>query len=143
MTSKLSFPNQSSFNQLLSLRISDINYGQHLGHDTLVSLFHDARCQWLASQGLTELTLDGQNLGWVVASLEVNYLAEAFYADKLETQLTCAEIGSKSCTLYQQLVRVTDKQVIAIAKVVQVFFDYQSKTAQPVPELFKQLVAQT
>lgn len=133
----LDFPAPAIYSHPLRLRIDDINYGQHLGHDTLVSLLHDARCGWLASHGLTELTVDGESLGWVVAELVVNYRAEAFYADELEVELAIGEIGSKGAEIYHRLVR-KDGVEIAVAKVGVVFFDYVARKAAAVPENFIQ-----
>ena len=134
----LEFPALAIYSHPVRLRISDINYGQHLGHDTLVSLLHDARCGWLAQQGLTELSVDGQSLGWVVAELTVNYRAEAFYADELDIELALGELGSKSAEIFHRVVR-KDGVEIALAKVVVVYFDYVNRQAAKVPDNFKQL----
>lgn len=96
----LNFPSPTIYRHSLSVRIDDINYGRHLGHDTLVSLLHDARCGWLAQQGLTELSIDGQSLGWVVADLIVNYRAEAFYADALTIELAIGKISAKGAEIF-------------------------------------------
>ncbi len=134
----LEFPGPAIYSHTVSLRIDDINYGNHLGHDTLVSLLHDARCGWLAEQGLTELTVDGEALGWVVAELVVNYRAEAFYADELQIELAIGDLGSKGAEIFHRVVR-KDGVEIAVAKVGVVFFDYVTRKAAAVPENFKQL----
>lgn len=134
----LEFPAPAIYSHPVRLRIDDINYGQHLGHDTLVSLLHDARCGWLAEQGLTELSVDGKSLGWVVAELAVNYRAEAFYADELQVELALGELGSKGAEIFHRVVR-NDGVEIAVAKVGVVFFDYVTRKAAAVPENFKQL----
>ncbi len=46
---------QCLFSATLEVRISDINYGNHLGHDSLVSLLHEARVRFLRHLGYTEL----------------------------------------------------------------------------------------
>lgn len=134
----LQFPAPAIYSHPVRLRIGDINYGQHLGHDTLVSLLHDARCGWLATHDLTELTVDGKSLGWVVADLTVNYRAEAFYADELLIELSIGAIGTKNAEIFQRVVR-SDGIEIAIAKVTVVFFDYVARKAAAVPENFIQL----
>ncbi|WP_027848829.1 acyl-CoA thioesterase [Marinospirillum minutulum] len=134
----LDFPAPAIYSHPVRLRISDINYGNHLGHDTLVSLLHDARCGWLAKHGLTELTVDGKSLGWVVAELVVNYRAEAFYDDELQVELAIGEIGSKGAEIYHRVVGKEGVEV-AVAKVGVVFFDYIARKAAAVPENFIQL----
>ena len=44
----------------LTVRVTDMNYGRHLGHDTLVSLLHEARIQAFAALGLTEWDMGGK-----------------------------------------------------------------------------------
>lgn len=134
----LEFPAAVVYRHPLTLRICDINYGQHLGHDTLVSLLHDARCGWLDSHGLSELNLGGEGIGWVVAELVVHYQAEAFYADALVIELAIGEISTKGAELYHRVVR-SDGAQVALAKTGVVFFDYASRKAVAVPENFLKL----
>jgi acyl-CoA thioesterase FadM len=135
---KLEFPEKTVYCHQLNLRINDINYGQHLGHDTLVTLMHEARCSWLAEAGLSELSINGGQVGWVVAELAVNYKVEAFYPDRLSIELTVGDLGSKGVEIYHHLVR-GDGKTVAIAKTGMVFFDYEKHQASPVPETFLKL----
>ena len=137
---RLEFPELAVFNCQQELRIADINYGQHLGHDTLVSLLHEARCRWLATAGLTELNLDGQQqVGWVVAELVVNYLAESFYPDCLNLELAIGEQTSRGVELLHRVTR-SDGKVVALARVGLVFFSYASRRAVTTPERFLQII---
>ena len=43
----------------IPVRITDLNYGNHLGNDSLVSILHEARVQWLKLNGYTELDIEG------------------------------------------------------------------------------------
>jgi 4-hydroxybenzoyl-CoA thioesterase len=58
----IDWPDPSGFITELEIRITDINYGGHLGNDRLLSLVHEARVQWLASHDWTELDVDGIGL---------------------------------------------------------------------------------
>ena len=65
----------------LSVRVTDMNYGRHLGHDALVSLLHEARLQALMSLGFPEWDLEGYPS--VVVDLAVQYQSEARFPDAL------------------------------------------------------------
>ncbi|MBA3674954.1 MAG: esterase, partial [Chitinophagaceae bacterium] len=39
----------------IPVRITDINYGDHVGNDSLVAIIHEARMQFLQHYGYTEL----------------------------------------------------------------------------------------
>jgi len=135
---ELEFPEASVFCQQIKLRVSDINYGQHLGHDTLISLLHEARCCWLASAGLSEISLDGEQVGWVVAELAVNYKSEAFYPEQLSIELAVGDVGRKGVEVYHRVLR-SSGETVAIAKTGLVFFDFKTHQATEVPEQFKKL----
>jgi len=135
---QLEFPEAVVFSHQCNLRISDINYGQHLGHDTLITLMHEARCSWLAEVNLSELSIDGGDVGWVVAELAVNYKVEAFYPDQLTIELAVGDVGSKSLEIYHRVVR-GDGQTVAVAKTGMVFFDYMKHRSAAIPEAFRKL----
>lgn len=78
------------FETNIAVRVSDINYGNHLGHDSLVSYFHEARVQFLNKLGYTELDISG--LGILVTNLVVNYINEAFYADILTINIGVGDV---------------------------------------------------
>ena len=40
-------PKKFIFSTDIAVRISDINYGGHLGHDSIISLIHEARVRFL------------------------------------------------------------------------------------------------
>ena len=59
---ELNLPENFSFSTDVRVRVSDINYGNHLGNDALLSLVHEARLQFLQSRGFSELDIDGCGL---------------------------------------------------------------------------------
>lgn len=126
----------------LTVRISDLNYGQHLGHDALVSLLHQARVSWWAAHGLAEWDIGG--VGTVIADLAVEYRAEAFWNDHLTIELAVGDIGRKGAEIWHRIVKphADGEQEVAVARVGIVFFDFQSRQAVIVPEAFHQVVAE-
>ena len=44
---KLNLPEQFLFSTNIAVRITDINYGGHVGNDSFLSLIHEARQQFL------------------------------------------------------------------------------------------------
>ena len=92
--------NSSIFQTTLAVRISDINYGNHLGHDSLISLLHEARVRFLNKMGYTELNIHG--VGILVRNLVVNYLQEAFHSDKLTINMEILNISKTSFDIAYQ-----------------------------------------
>ena len=54
---KLDLPGRFPFSTELRVRITDVNYGGHMGNDALLGLLHEARVQFLAHYGLSELDI--------------------------------------------------------------------------------------
>ena len=46
----------------IPLRITDINYGNHLGNDALVGIIHEARVLWLHQMGYTEFDIEKKSI---------------------------------------------------------------------------------
>jgi len=59
---ELELPERFQFVTEIPLRITDINYGGHLGNDALLSLLHEARVQFLRQYGFTEMNVDGRSI---------------------------------------------------------------------------------
>ena len=137
---KIDIPDTSLTKISLPIRITDINYGNHLGNDALVGLLHEARVTWLNQLGWTELNIDGASI--IMSDLAVQYLNEAFYGQLLEIELYSGEITAAGFELYYKVTVNSNNGIINIAKAKTgiVFFDYSSRKVRNMPESFKQLL---
>ncbi len=135
---KLELPGTAVFQTDMPVRITDINYGQHLGNDTLVSFLHDVRVQWLRRLHHTELDIEGRSL--IQSELVVNYLGEAFAGDILHFALHIGDVRGSGFELYYEVTTERNGQPypIARARTGMVFFDYETRKVMPVPEGFRQ-----
>lgn len=138
MNFKIPAIGKAIFSTVIEVRISDINYGQHLGHDSLVSYLHEARLRFLKKLGYSELDIEG--LGILVTQLVVNYLAEAFYADKLVIQIEMASTSKTSLQLIYQAFEQDSNKEIARAVTTVTFFDYHKSKVARIPAAFSELV---
>lgn len=133
---KITIPQKKIFSTHLPVRISDINYGNHLGNDALVSLLHEARVQWLASGNYTELNIEG--IGLIQGDLAVEYKNESYYGDTLLISLAIDEIQKASFEIFYEITteRNGSPLIIAKAKTGMVCFNYETKKVAGVPEKF-------
>lgn len=127
---KVVIPNKKIFELSLKVRIADINYGNHLGHDSLISLLQEARIQWLASMGYTELNIEGTGL--IMADIAVQYKAESFYGDELKINLFSGEAGAVNFDIFYEVKNQNDL-MIAKAKTGMVCYDYDLKKVVKIP----------
>lgn len=119
---RLEFPENAILHRhSLSVRITDMNYGRHLGHDALVSLLHEARTQMLVSRGLREWDLDGYPS--VVADLAIQYQGEAAWPDTLVVETAIPPVEGKSLCVYHRVLREHDQRPVATARLNLVLID--------------------
>src|SRR5690242_14110416 len=118
----------------ISVRITDINYGNHVGNNSIVEIIHEARVQFLQQNGFTELDIAGTSL--IMSELQVEYKNESFYPDLLHIDIYCGEISKVSFELYYKISTKRHQQdiLIALAKTGMVCYDYNIRKIRHVPE---------
>lgn len=124
------------FETRLQVRISDVNYGGHLGNDAVLGLVHEARVRFLRSVGCSEIDVGGA--GIIMADAAIVYKAEAFAGDELRIRIGIDDVKRSAVDMLYQLVRLSDDQEIARAKTGLVFFDYQARKIARMPQRFAQ-----
>lgn len=137
----LSIPDHFLFRVSIPVRITDINYGNHLGNDAMASLLHEARVQWLQSMGYTELSVEGVSL--IMAALQIFFKKEAFYGDLLNISLFWGEYSTAGFSLYHviETTRGEETSIIAKAKTDMVFFRYDLRKVTAMPSAFLNKIA--
>lgn len=130
---RLEFPEDAILHQHpLSVRITDMNYGHHLGHDAVISLMHEARACALAHCGMTEGDMGGYPC--IAADLAVQYQAEACWPDSLVIDTAIPEPGSRVITVFHRIRRERDSRVVATARVNLMLLDPAAGRPVMVPE---------
>ncbi|RTQ47100.1 thioesterase [Hymenobacter gummosus] len=128
---KITLPESFAVVVELPVRITDLNYGNHLGNDALVSLLHEARVQFLRRVQLAEVDpATGQGL--IMADLAVEYKGEGFYGDVLRIQMAATELSKYGFDVVYQ-VQTTTGRDIARAKTGMLCFDYHTRKLRPLP----------
>ena len=88
---KVALPETYLLTVALPIRITDLNYGAHLGNDALLSLLHEARVQFLQFLGQPEFDLATRQ-GFIMADVAVEYKGEGFHGDTLHIQLAATDV---------------------------------------------------
>ena len=133
---KLDLPNTFNFSTQIKLRVTDLNYGNHLSNDVYLAFLHEARMQFFASMGYSEMNLAGCSV--IMGDSAIVYKAECFYGDELLIEVTAADFGTRSFDLYYRLTKVNTDILVAEAKTGMVCFDYNEHKTVNIPEAFLQ-----
>ncbi|MCF6176832.1 MAG: thioesterase family protein [Victivallaceae bacterium] len=134
---KLTLPEQFIFTTEILVRISDVNYGGHLGNDSVLSIIHEARVRFLAAHNYSELNVCGAGL--IQSDAVIVYKTEAFYGDIITVDIALGDFSATGCDFFFRLTRQADGKEIVRAKTGIVFYDYEKKKMLRVPAEFKQL----
>ena len=134
---KIELPEQFDFSCQISIRITDINYGGHVGNDTILSIIHEARMQFFKHYGYSEMQLAGT--GIILADVGIEFKSELFYGDTVIAYVTAAEFGKVNFDVFYKLEKqLNDKRIlVALAKTGIVCYDYNKKKMVAVPEEVK------
>jgi acyl-CoA thioester hydrolase len=127
---QIELPENFSFSTEIFIRITDINYGGHVGNDSILSILHEARMQYLRHHGYTEMQFEGVSM--IMSDVSIQFKSEAFYGDVLKAEVQATEFTRAGFSIYYKLTK--DGSVVAIAKTGMVCYDYSKKKIVSVPE---------
>lgn len=136
---KFDFPDQFHFSTEIPLRITDINYGGHLGNDAVLSLAHEARVRFFHEHGWTEFDVEGVSI--IMADAAIMFKAEGFYGEVLLIEVAVDDMTELGCDLLYKLTSKESGKEIARVKTGIVFFDYKSRKPTHMPESFRSAFA--
>lgn len=122
---KILFPDYNPrFSCTIPVRVGDLNYGNHVGNDAILSIMHEARMQLLASGGYSEMNAGGNSM--IMGDVMIAYKNEAFYGDILTVRIYVEEITRKTFNLLYHLSKDRQGETVDVAhgKTGMACFDY-------------------
>ena len=131
-----------SFSCKIPIRITDINYGGHVGNDTVLSIIHEARMQFFNQFGYTEMNFAG--VAMIMADAAIEFKNELFYGDIVIAYVSTGEISRIGFELIYKLEKIIGDSVklVAAAKTGMICYDYTKKKIVAIPDIGRQLLLQ-
>ena len=132
---KIDLPESFQFITHIPVRITDVNYGGHVGNDTVLTIIHEARMQWLASMGFSEMQFGG--VGMIMSDVGIEFKNELFYGDIILASVTVGDISKIGFEIFYKLEKDSNgkKIVVASAKTGMVCYDYSAKKIAAIPSI--------
>ncbi len=116
----------------LTVRIDDINYGNHVGYQIYFLYFQQARIAYLAQFGFSEFNINGY--GMIISEANCRYKQELFFGNDIIVKCKVSELKSKMFIM-EYLITKADK-VCAIGFTNNMCFDYKNKKVVILPQEF-------
>ena len=130
-STKLDLPKEFNFHVSIPVRITDINYGGHVGNDTVLTLLHEARMKFLYHYEFSEMNFGG--VGLIMRDVTIEFKKELFYGDSVRVYITVTNFSRVGFDVFYKMVKNEDEMQVAIAKTGMVCYDYNMKKIASVP----------
>lgn len=130
---KLDLPDQFIYTTEIPVRVSDLNYGGHVGNDSVLTLMQEARTLFYRSMGFeSEVKLEG-SVGQIVSDALIVYKSESFLGDILKIQIAVTDFNKYGFDLVYLVTNKETGREVARGKTGIVCFDYEKRKVASVP----------
>jgi YbgC/YbaW family acyl-CoA thioester hydrolase len=131
---KINLPDAFQFSTVIPIRITDLNYGGHVGNDSFLSLIHEARQQYLLSHGYKELSIAG--IGLIMADVAIEFKKELNHGDLIKISVQAADFDKLGFDIFYKLevINGNESSLAGKAKTGMICYDYAAKKKTTVPE---------
>ncbi len=135
---QVEIPAHTHYEATIPIRITDLNYGGHLGNDALLSILHEARLQLLHHYGYTELEIGGASM--IMADVAISYKGEGFYGDVLQIKMAFNDLNKYGFDITYHVLNQDGKEV-ARAKTGMLCFNYTERKLMSLPDEVRAAIA--
>ena len=123
----IELPEHFKYTAELPVRVSDLNYGGHVGNDSILTIMQEARVIYYRSLGFKdEISFDG-SVGQIIADAAIVYKSESFLGDVLVIKIGIGEVTKYGFDMIYLLQNKNTGKDVAIGKTGIVCFDYERR----------------
>src|SRR5256885_16919008 len=90
-----------NFSTNIKIRITDLNYGGHVGNDSFLSLIHEARQQFLNHFGYSELKIE--NVSLIMADAAIEFKKELNYLNEIKISVAASGFDKYGFDIFYKL----------------------------------------
>jgi acyl-CoA thioester hydrolase len=139
---QITLPDAFIFTTELTVRASDLNYGAHVGNDSVLTIMQEARIILYRTLGFKdEISFEGST-GQIIADAAIQYKSEAFLGDRLTVKIAIDEFTRFGFDMYYLLENTETGKEVARGKTGIVCFDYEKRKIAAIPEILLQKLKQ-
>lgn len=134
---EMNLPTNFSFETELSIRLTDLNYGGHMGNDRILVYAQEARQKFFNNIQCSETELFG--VGTIMTDAQIVFKSEGFFNNEIIIKVAVTNINKYGFELFYLMQNLTTKKDLAWAKTGIVCFDYEKRKIQLLPKPFSDL----
>lgn len=129
---KISQPEKYIFETQMKIRVSDLNYGNHLSNDAFLRFAQEARMRFFKHFDYSELNIEG--LGTIMSDAAIQFKGQGYYGDNMNISIGIASYSKVGFDLVYKMTK--NDSVIAIIKTAILGFDYEQNKVKAFPPEF-------
>jgi YbgC/YbaW family acyl-CoA thioester hydrolase len=134
----LDIPSEFLFSTEIPVRVTDVNYGGHVGNDSILSIMQEARIHYYRHLGFeSELRFEG-SIGQIIADAAIVYKSESFLGDVIVVQIVISEFNKYGFDMIYLLTNKATSKEVARGKTGILCFDYDRKKVVSIPDTLLQ-----
>ena len=139
---KINLPVNFYYSTRIRIRVTDLNYGGHVGNDSFLTLIHEAREQFLNHFGYTELKIE--NVSLIMTDAAIEFKKELNYGDEIKISVAANGFDKYGFDIFYKIEIIHGNESILAgkAKTAMLCYDYNQKKLMTVPEPVKMRLAQ-
>lgn len=134
---QLDLPEKFQFSTSIKVRVTDLNYGGHVGNDNILSIAHEARMQFFQHLGFKSEIDIAENIGTIVTDAAVVYKSESFFGDELAIKIAVDDFNKYGFDMYYEITNAQTGREVARAKTGIICMNYNARKIAHIPEAFK------
>ena len=123
----------------VQLRFSDLDTLGHVNNSVYLNLFDLGKSDYF--ERAAGQRQDWNNVNVVIANININFLHETRFHEKLQVLTQVDHVGNKSFTVLQALQNVDTGEIKCFCSQVMVYLDPLSRVPAPLPEHWRQAFA--
>jgi acyl-CoA thioester hydrolase len=124
---KIEMPDKLAFSTEIEVRVTDLNYGNHLANQQFLAYAQEARVRFFAIYGFTELDFGGVSL--IQADAAITFKGEGHLGDIVHVDVALEKTGGSSFDVYYRFTNSTKGKPMAEIRTALVCFDYEKGKA--------------
>ena len=132
---EIQLPGKFIFTTEIAVRVSDLNYGNHVGNDSMVTLMQEARTLFYRFMGFeSEVKLEG-SIGQLVTDAAIVYKAESFLGDVLKFEIAAENFTKYGFDFFYHITNKATGKQVAQGKTGIICYDYNKRKIASIPEM--------
>jgi acyl-CoA thioesterase FadM len=132
--SKMEIPTPFCFRSNITVTVSDLNYGAHVGNERYLLFAQETRIRFLQTLGCSEMKFG--DFGLILTEARVEYLSELFRGEELTISLAVSAPSRAGFECYYEIAVFRNGKHVTAARLmtVMVCFDYQERKVRGIPD---------